>query len=301
MDYFVSHYQMLLKALQRSHASMLSTLMMFLVIGVTLILPSISFLVVQNLKSISETIQHESQISIFLKKDISIDAKNKIEKDLKSRIEINNYHYVRKEEAWPKLQKSMGFNESNNGLSENPLPDAFFVSPNTINPNQIAILKSSLDRLEGVDQVVVDTGWVKKLNSVLHLANKAIFLASILLAFMLTVVIGNTIRLQMTSHHEEIELSKLIGATNQFIRRPFLYSGFIYGLGGGLTAALSLKLIVIFLNQTVVEVEALYGAQFIIVDLTLVQYLSIVGSSILIAVAASFISINQSIKKLMPT
>ena len=298
MDYFVSHYQMLLKALQRSHASMLSTLMMFLVIGVTLILPSISFLVVQNLKSISETIQHESQISIFLKKDISVDAKNKIEKDLKSRIEINNYHYVRKEEAWPKLQKSMGFNESNNGLSENPLPDAFFVSPNTINPNQIAILKSSLDRLEGVDQVVVDTGWVKKLNSVLHLANKAIFLASILLASMLTVVIGNTIRLQMTSHHEEIELSKLIGATNQFIRRPFLYSGFIYGLGGGLTAALSLKLIVIFLNQTVVEVEALYGAQFIIVDLTLVQYLSIVGSSILIAVAASFISINQSIKKL---
>jgi len=298
MDYFVSHYQMLLKALQRSHASMLSTLMMFLVIGVTLILPSISFLVVQNLKSISETIQHESQISIFLKKDISVDAKNKIEKDLKSRIEINNYHYVRKEEAWPKLQKSMGFNESNNGLSENPLPDAFFVSPNTVNPNQIVILKSSLDRLEGVDQVVVDTGWVKKLNSVLHLANKAIFLASILLASMLTVVIGNTIRLQMTSHHEEIELSKLIGATNQFIRRPFLYSGFIYGLGGGLTAALSLKLIVIFLNQTVVEVEALYGAQFIIVDLTLVQYLSIVGSSILIAVAASFISINQSIKKL---
>ena len=301
MDYFVSHYQMLLKALQRSHASMLSTLMMFLVIGVTLILPSISFLVVQNLKSISETIQHESQISIFLKKDISVDAKNKIEKDLKSRIDINNYHYVKKEEAWPKLQKSMGFNESNNGLSENPLPDAFFVSPKTVNPNQIVILKSSLDRLEGIDQVVVDTGWVKKLNSVLHLANKAIFLASILLASMLTVVIGNTIRLQMTSHHEEIELSKLIGATNQFIRRPFLYSGFIYGLGGGLTAALSLKLIVIFLNQTVVEVEALYGAQFIIVDLTLVQYLSIVGSSILIAVAASFISINQSIKKLMPT
>ena len=298
MDYFVSHYQMLLKALQRSHASMLSTLMMFLVIGVTLILPSISFLLVQNLKSISETIQHESQISIFLKKDISVDAKNKIEKDLKSRIEINNYHYVKKEEAWPRLQKSMGFNESNNGLSENPLPDAFFVSPNTVNPNQIMILKSSLDKLEGVDQVVVDTGWVKKLNSILHLANKAIFLASILLAFMLTVVIGNTIRLQMTSHHEEIELSKLIGATNQFIRRPFLYSGFIYGLGGGLTAALSLKLIVIFLNRTVVEVEALYGAQFMIVDLTLVQYLSIVGSSILIAVAASFISINQSIKKL---
>ena len=298
MNYFVSHYQILLKALQRSHASMVSTLMMFLVIGVTLILPSISFLVVQNLKSISQTIQHESQITIFLKKDISVDAKNKIEKDLKSRIEISNFHYVKKEEAWSKLQKLMGFNESNNGLSENPLPDAFFISPNTVNPNQIEILKSSLDRLEGVDQVVVDTGWVKKLNSVLHLANKAIFLASILLAFMLTVVIGNTIRLQMTSHFEEIELSKLIGATNQFIRRPFLYSGFIYGLGGGLTAALSLKLIVICLNQTVVEIEAIYGAQFTIVDLTPLQYLSIVGSSILIAILASFISINQSIKKL---
>ena len=298
MNYFVSHYQILLKALQRSHASMVSTLMMFLVIGVTLILPSISFLVVQNLKSISQTIQHESQITIFLKKDISVDAKNKIEKDLKSRIEISNFHYVKKEEAWSKLQKSMGFNESNNGLSENPLPDAFFISPNTVNPNQIEILKSSLDRLEGVDQVVVDTGWVKKLNSVLHLANKAIFLASILLAFMLTVVIGNTIRLQMTSHFEEIELSKLIGATNQFIRRPFLYSGFIYGLGGGLTAALSLKLIVICLNQTVIEVEAIYGVQFTIVDLTPLQYLSIVGSSILIAILASFISINQSIKKL---
>jgi cell division transport system permease protein len=158
-------------------------------------------------------------------------------------------------------------------------------------------LKSFIEKLDGVDQVVVDTGWVKKLNSVLHLANKAILLASVLLASMLTVVIGNTIRLQMTSHHEEIELSKLIGATNQFIRRPFLYSGFIYGLGGGLTAAISLKLIVIFLNQTVIEVEALYGAQFSIIDLKPLEYLFIVGGSILIAVAASFISINQSIKK----
>ncbi len=298
MNYFTSHYQMFLKALQRSHASLLSTLMMFLVIGITFILPSVSFLLVQNLKSISEIIQQESQISIFLKKDISVDAKNKIEKELKNREEISSYHFVKKEEAWSKLQKSMGFNESNNGLSENPLPDAFFVSPNTVNPNQILDLKLSMDKLEGIDQVIVDTGWVKKLNSVLHLANKAILLASILLASMLTVVIGNTIRLQMISHHEEIELSKLIGATNPFIRRPFLYSGFIYGLGGGLTAAISLKLIVIFLNQTVVEVEALYGAKFIIIDLKLIQYLSIVGSSILISVAASFASINQSIKRL---
>ena len=298
MDYLTSHYHMFLKALQRSHASMLSTLMMFLVIGITFILPSISFLVVQNLKSISETIQHESQISVFLKKEIPVDVKNKIEKELKSRSEINSFHFVKKEEAWPKLQKSMGFNDSNNGLSENPLPDAFFISPNTINPNQVADLKSFLDKLDGVDQVVVDTGWVKKLNSILHLANKAILLASILLTSMLVVVIGNTIRLQMTSHHEEIELSKLIGATNQFLRRPFLYSGFIYGLGGGLTAAIALKLIVIFLNQTIVEVEALYGAQFVIIDLSLLQYLSIIGSSILIAITASFISINQSIKKL---
>jgi cell division transport system permease protein len=298
MNFFTSHYQMLLKALQRSHASMLSTLMMFLVIGITFILPSISFLIVQNLKSISESIQHESQISVFLKKETPIDIKNKIEKELKNRSEINNYHFVKKEEAWTKLQKSMGFNDSNNGLSENPLPDAFFISPNTVNPNQIADLKGFLDKLDGVDQVVVDTGWVKKLNSVLHLANKAILLASILLASMLVVVIGNTIRLQMTSHHEEIELSKLIGATNQFLRRPFLYSGFIYGLGGGLTAAIALKLIVIFLNQTVVEVEALYGAQFVIIDLSFLQYLSIIGSSILIAITASFITINQSIKKL---
>ena len=84
MDFFTSHYQMFLKALQRSHASMLSTFMMFLVIGITFILPSISFLVVQNLKSISENIQHESQVSVFLKKDTSTDAKNKIEKELKS-------------------------------------------------------------------------------------------------------------------------------------------------------------------------------------------------------------------------
>ena len=227
MNYFISHYQMFLKALQRSHASLLTTLMMFLVIGVTFILPSISFLIVQNLKSISENIQHESQVSIFLKKDTSTDAKNKIERELKNRSEINSYHFVKKEEAWSKLQKSMGFNDSNNGLSENPLPDAFFISPNTVNPNQIGELKSFLDTLDGIDQVVVDTGWVKKLNSVLHLANKVILLASVLLASMLTVVIGNTIRLQMASHHEEIELSKLIGATNQFIRRPFLYSGFI--------------------------------------------------------------------------
>lgn len=297
MNYFISHYHMFSKALRRSHASLLSTLMMFLVIGITFVLPSISFLVVQNLKSISQNIQHESQVSVFLKKDISVELRNKIERELKSHTEIDSYNFVKKEEAWSKLQKSMGFNDSNNGLPENPLPDVFFISPNSVNPNQIIELKLFLSKLDGVDQVVVDTGWIKKLNSILHLANKAIFLASILLAAMLTVVIGNTIRLQMTSHHEEIELSKLIGATNQFIRRPFLYSGFIYGLGGGLTAAITLKLIVLFLNHTMMEVEALYGAQFVIIDLKFMQYLLIILSSVFISVTASFVSINESIKK----
>ena len=297
MNYLTSHCYMFLIALQRSHASLMSTLMMFLVIGITLILPSLSFLVVQNLKSFSQNIQHESQISIFLKKDTSIETRNKIERELKGRPEINSYHFVKKEDVWPKLQKSLGFNDSNHGLSENPLPDAFFISPNTVNPVEISGLKLFLDKLEGIDQIIMDTEWVKKLNSILQLVNKAILLASILLASMLTVVIGNTIHLQMTSHHEEIELSKLIGATNSFIRRPFLYSGFIYGLGGGLTAAIVLKLIVIFINQTIVEVEALYGTQFIIIDLSLLQYLLITISSILIAVIASFISINQSMKK----
>jgi cell division protein FtsX len=116
MNFFTSHYQMLLKALQRSHASMLSTLMMFLVIGITFILPSISFLIVQNLKSISESIQHESQISVFLKKETPIDIKNKIEKELKNRSEINNYHFVKKKRLglnfknqWALMIQIMGY------------------------------------------------------------------------------------------------------------------------------------------------------------------------------------------------
>jgi len=296
-NYFHNHFQAFNRALVRIFSNFTSSLMMFVVIGVTLFLPSSGLLIVENISQISNNIAYDAELSLFLEKGIKQDQIDFIQSALNKTLIIKKTHYESKLTAWDKLQSKLNLNPLSTGISENPLPDAFFISLNTFNEKEINALIDNLKTIDGVENVFFDAGWVKKLRSILYLLKIGLAFLGAILITILIVVIGNTIRLQTLTHKDEIEVSKLIGATNSFIQRPFIYTGLIYGLGGGLITISTLKLTIEVFNKAAVNLEAMLGGTFILKNLLWQQNLSVILISMIIGCSASFFAAHQSVKK----
>ena len=297
-NYFHNHFQAFNRALVRIFSNFGSSLMMFIVIGVTLFLPSSGLLIVENISQISNNIVYDAELSLFLKKDIKQDQIDFIQSVLNKALAIKKTHFESKLIAWDKLQNKLNLNPLDTGISKNPLPDAFFISLNTFNEREINNLIDNLKTIDGVENIFFDAGWIKKLRSILYLLKIGLAFLGIILIIVLIVVISNTIRLQTLTHKDEIEVSKLIGATNSFIQRPFMYTGLMYGLGGGLITICTLKLTIEIFNKAAINLEVMLGGTFILKNLIWQQNLSIIIIAILIGCFASFFAAQQSIKKL---
>ena len=271
---------------------------MIAVIGITLCLPATGFLLVKNASQLSSKIEYDAQISVFLSKDISNDQIEFIGSTLKQSNLVKNLHFEPKLKAWEKLQTKLKLNSLDAGISENPLPDAFFVTLNSLDTAVIESLHNDIQNLEGVNEVIIDSGWIKKLRSILYLIKVALFVLATLLSTVLIVVIGNTIRLQTLTYQNEIELSKLIGATDSFIQRPFIYTGIFYGLGGSLVNASLLTVIIEIFNRIAYKFEYILGGLIVLYNLSLNEYLLLAAISMIIGLFASYYAASQSLKKI---
>jgi cell division transport system permease protein len=162
----------------------------------------------------------------------------------------------------------------------------------------IKSLHDDIQNLEGVKEVIIDSGWIKKLRSILYLIKIALFILGALLTIVLIVVIGNTIRLQTLTYQNEIELSRLIGATDSFIQRPFIYTGIFYGLGGSFINAGLLSGIIEIFNQIAYKFEHILGGLIVLYNLSLNEYLLLTALSMIIGLFASYYAASQSLKKI---
>ena len=271
---------------------------MIAVIGITLCLPATGFLLVKNASQLSSKIEYDAQISVFLSKDISNDQIEFIGSTLKQSNLVKNLHFEPKLKAWEKLQTKLKLNSLDAGISENPLPDAFFVTLNSLDTAVIESLHNDIQNLEGVNEVIIDSGWIKKLRSILYLIKVALFVLATLLSTVLIVVIGNTIRLQTLTYQNEIELSRLIGATDSFIQRPFIYTGIFYGLGGSLVNAGLLTVIIEIFNRIAYKFEYILGGLIVLYNLSFNEYLILAALSMIIGLFASYYAASQSLKKI---
>ena len=271
---------------------------MIAVIGITLCLPATGFLLVKNASQLSSKIEYDAQISVFLSKDISDDQIEFIGSTLKQSNLVKNLHFEPKLKAWEKLQTKLKLNSLDAGISENPLPDAFFVTLTSLDTAVIESLHNDIQNLEGVNEVIIDSGWIKKLRSILYLIKVALFVLATLLSTVLIVVIGNTIRLQTLTYQNEIELSRLIGATDSFIQRPFIYTGIFYGLGGSLVNAGLLTVIIEIFNRIAYKFEYILGGLIILYNLSFNEYLLLAALSMIIGLFASYYAASQSLKKI---
>ena len=284
--------------LVRMRQNLLGTILICGVMGVTLSLPAILFTIIDNLGQVTSSVESKPQLSLFLKLDASSSTKQAISEQLKKHPDIAKYEFVSKESAWEQLQQNANTADISASLNKNPLPDAYFVTPKDIKPENVQRLQQEMQQWDGIELAQLDAKWIKRLDTLLKLGQKAIFVLVALLGFALVAIIGNTVRLQMMTQLDEIEVSKLIGATNQFIRRPFLYAGTLYGLGGGLAAWLIVLGVVAFFNTSVTEIADSYASQFRLsmpnATITLVMLLSAVGLGWL----GSFVAVTRSLARI---
>lgn len=295
------HLQTLKLVLNRMRNNLFSTLMIGLVIGVAMCLPSLFYLAVDNLSKLTDHMQKDTEISLFLKIDANADAIQQIERQLSENKAIERFHLVTKEEAWQQLQaksrSNQDINDAVSQLGKNPLPDAFFIQAKSADPESLMQLKDTLQSLPNVELALLNTEWVKRLSSLLNLGKKLISMIAGLLAIVLLVIIGNTVRMQILTQKDEIEVSSLIGATRSFIRMPFLYAGALYGLLGGLMAVMMLIGIIQAFNLSISQIAHLYSNDFSLSLFNGQLFLAVILAAISIGWVGSYIAVSRAIAR----
>ena len=293
--WFSQHAQALKLVLRRFKTNKLSTLLICLAIGVTLALPCLLYAVLDSANGLANNVKSESKISVFLTLNHHDTTVESITTALRNEAQINSFKFVSKDDALKNLQASNANNAVLNSLENNPLPDAFLIEPKQLDNDSVASLKSTLSKLDGVGEVIVDGAWLKRLNALLALGQKALSIVAGLLAFALLAVIGNTIRMQILTQQAEINLSQLIGATKSFIRRPFLYAGALYGLLGGLFALLITFLAIFLFNQSLAPLAAEYQANFSLHLPNFTVCLLICALALWLGIIAAYLAVSKSL------
>jgi len=237
----------------------LASLFNIVVIGIALSLPLLLYVLLVNAQALVGTFAPQPQISIYLATEAPPSAIKDIAGRLRQHAGIATFRHVPREQALQEMQRSMGVSDLLSGLARNPLPEAFVVDARPVSTPELEALRAEFSRWPAVAHVQLDSEWAQRLESVLALARMAVLMMVILLAVALVAVTFNTIRLQILTRREEIEVSQLIGATAAFIRRPFLYYGTLVGLAGGLLAWLIVWAELAALNDGLVGLALLYG------------------------------------------
>ena len=293
------HLQAIKLVLSRMRSNLLSSFMICLVIAVAMCLPSLFYLGVDNLSKLTDQMQNETEISLFLKLDTNTDAIAKIDALLANNPDIRQYHLVTKNEAWKQLQeKSKGNQDISDAISQlgkNPLPDAFFIQAKSADPDSLQALKNTLEEIPGVQHALLNTEWAKRLATLLGLGKKVIFFIALLLTTVLLVIIGNTVRMQILTQKDEIEVSYLIGATNSFIRMPFLYAGILYGFFGSLLAILMMIGMIQTFNYSVSEISHLYSSDFSLTLFNASLYATVITVAVTIGWIGSYFAVTRAI------
>lgn len=303
MNHWLNHHLQAFKlVLARMQSNIMASFMICLVIGIAMCLPSMFYIGVDNLSRLTNHMQDETEISLFLKLGSNAETISKIDALLAKNSEIKQFHLVTKDEAWRQLQaKSETDNDVGNAiqqLTKNPLPDAFFIQPKSANPEALESLRNELENITGVEQALLNTEWAKRLSALISLAKKIIFFISTLLAAALLVIIGNTVRMQILSQKDEIEVSNLMGASSSFIRVPFLYAGVLYGFFGSLLALLITACVIKLFNYSVAQISSLYSNDFSLPLFNVELSITIIGSSILIGWLGSYLAVNRAISSI---
>jgi cell division transport system permease protein len=296
------HVQTMVGSLGRLWQQPFATLLTVLVIGIALALPACLSVMVQNVREASGGWSNALDVSVYMKQSASLDDAKSVAERVRKRRDVAEVTLVPADKALAEFRRNSGFGEALDALKDNPLPHALIVRPaeEFRDSGHVATLTAELKLLPGVDIVQLDTEWVSRFNGILDVVRRVVFLAAGLFALGILVIVGNTIRLDIENRRGEIEVTKLVGGSDAFVRRPFLYNGVWYGLGGGVIAWLIVALVVIVLADPVRRIAGLYGSGFALHGLNAVSSLVLVAGGAVLGWLGSFIVATRELRGIEP-
>ncbi len=287
------HRAALARAVRKLAAQRAATLLNALVIGVALSLPAGGYALLANLQGVAQRFTFEPQLSVFLKPEAK---RAELEARLRADPRVAALRFVPRDEALAELRVAEGLADVVAALERNPLPDAFVVRAAGDGAAALEALAGALKALPGVANVQVDSAWAERLAALARIGRLALAALAVLLAIGLVAVTFNTIRLQILTQREEIEVSQLLGATDAFVRRPFFYQGVLQGLAGGLLALVILWAGLWVLNFGVRDLATAYGSSFELAFLPGRDALAVIGFAALLGWLGALLSVSKYLR-----
>ena len=281
------------QTLARLARSPFATALNVVAIGVALALPLGAYCVLGNLELVSGRVSVDPQLSIFLARDAAKADITAVEARLKGAEGVRAVRFVSRDAALAQLGRTAGMDEVIASLRHNPLPDAFVVTLSSSDTALADRLELEFRSLPKVDRVLADAAWMRRLDALLRLGRTAVVVLSVLLGFSLVAVTFNTIRLQILTQRDEIELCRLIGATHAYIRRPFFYLGSLLGLLGGLAALAIVVAALAVLNRDWVQLALLYGSTLRLRFPDLSEMLTALAFSVALGWLGAYLSVSR--------
>lgn len=300
--FFISHIRQALGSLGELWRQPAASLMTIGVLGLSITLPSTLYILVKNTEKISAGWEQASEISLFLTESTNAGSAQQLITRIKTWPEVDSVTYIPADDALKEFQHMSGLGDAVAYLESNPLPDVVLVAPTQKHstPDAAARLLEKLKDQREVDVGKLDIEWLERLYAVLNIARELVTLIGGLLFISVVLIIGNTIRLNILNKRDEILVMKLVGATDAFIHRPFLYTGFWYGLLGGLIAWFAVILILWWMDSSIQAFAAMYQKEFNITGLTGSALLTMLGLSVALGLVGSLISVQRHVSEIEP-
>ncbi|BBP02878.1 cell division protein FtsX [Sulfuriferula plumbiphila] len=300
MTWLAHHRHALIATLARMGKTPFATLFAIIAIGVALSLPAGLFVLLHNVTRLAGNLPARPEISVFMHQDAHDTDIAAMRQRLQARPDLAGFRFVPRAQALAALSEQAGMSDLTAGLNNNPLPDAWIITPAQADAQNMARIAADIRGWPQVAQVQDDSQWAQRLTALLGLGRDLVLMLAILLGAALVAVSGNTIRLQILTRREEIEVSRLIGATDRYIRRPFLYFGVVQGLFGGLTAWLIVAVSVLLLDLQASKLAALYASRFHLLGLGLTEALVLLATAAALGWLGAYLAVSRSLRLIEP-
>ncbi|NOT84525.1 MAG: ABC transporter permease [Methylococcaceae bacterium] len=300
--YLDAHAHALFSSLGRLTRAPAAFMMTVLVLAISMALSSSFYLMVKNFQQLTGNVEATNQISVFLKATVTAAKASALQEQLKLDPLVESVQLITPEQALAEFTANSGYGEAVNTLEQNPLPTVLLVLPKNALEDErgVQTLQSQLESLPEVDLAKSELQWVKRLRAIISLAKRTVFLLSLLFGFAVLLIIGNTIRLELQSRREEVQITQLVGATHAFIRRPFLYTGFWLGFLASIAAWFIVTVFLLFLRQPVQQLSEQYTGQFNLVFLDYAETLSLIGIASALGVLGAWWVLSSQLQALKP-
>ncbi len=300
--YLLHHLQSFVFSLRKIYNAPATTIMTVAVIGITLSLPGGFYLFLKNIDAVSGDFRSSTQIGLYLDLKTSEKQARALEKTIAGMNHVAATQFISREQSLEDFRRDSGFGKSIETLSSNPLPHTIIVEPAAdADTFTVRNLLNSLQAMPEVEIAKLDTEWLERLYTIIEIAKRSVAIITILFACAVLLIIGNTIRLDIQNRYQEIIVTKLIGATDAFIRRPFLYGGVWYGLLGGIFSWLIVEIGYLAISGPLERLNLLYKSEMNLITFSFQDFIVLIASSTLLGLAGSWIAVARHLNQIEPT